>query len=770
MLKLFTFAMTALAMSLGMSLLPFFPQPLPILLAILVAFATYRTPRLGMTAGGAIIGIGLLYHLADFYFISFLGDLIARIVFIVVWLALFIAVPLIFNRYKSALAIDFGILAAMVLFFAPSYFLAIPLILASAVFFKKYVTFTMIYYVLLTVPLQIMQYFSYTVKDIVRPDWWLEAGSSPPIFVPLTSIVTDLGGSMTHFRLYDASQVFYAISGQVTWTPDWTTRTIQDALTQYLDSVPGFIMFLVIVVGLAVSLSLFTKFLTKEGLIGRGNRLFPIFNATMAAALFFILLSALQVPLAFTADVSASTMVLGIFGTLLLTLPNLFIDLNPNKPATNRDINDKTQELLERLQLLEGQVSKVTENIPVNISSPAGKVMVIKSSIEDTLDKSSKRLYTMGELDQKFDELENLSKDIEELDAQLNTILNEYQLFSSCEFSSWIGKLKAAGLDVQTTQNLDLPRDVPVEQKVEAIKQVLEAGHSVANEVAACAQPIYNVIRLLYDPTLPSKSRSLEFAAEHLTPEEAPWAAIEALYNAINNWKRQYGAEIQMSMRHLQASLAPIAVLSYQKDLLLPALGENTPKMLEYAQKAEMMKTAARIRAEKEELDILDVVNLEQDIQSFLAITDGTLSTLKSELIVEEETIERLLPTKDYLWEKNATLRERLETATEVLADPSKYKINQIMVDMPKYLSCVDEAVQTLAFYSERREFLLNYPLAEAAIEKRLKYKKQLLPQDLPFQPKFAAEYLRLYYTQRFGEYSFDRDTLALNKRAAPES
>jgi len=654
----------------------------------------------------------------------------------------------------------------MVLFFAPTYFLAIPLILASAVFFKKYVTFTMIYYVLLTVPLQIMQYFTYTVDKITRPDWWLEAGSSPPIFVPLTSIVNDLGGSMTHFRLYDASQVFYAISGQVTWVPDWTApRTIQDALTQYLDSVPGFIMFLVIVVGLAVSLTLFTKFLTKEGLIGRGNRLFPVFNATIAAALFFILLSALQVPLAFTADVSASTMVLGIFGTLLLTLPNFFMDLNPNRRATNKDINDKTQELLERLHLLEGQVNNVTENIPVNLSSPAGKVMVIKSSLEDTLEKSSKRLYTMGELDQKFDELENFPKEIEATDKQINTILNEYQIFSSCELSSWIGKLKAAGLEVQTTQNLDLPRDVPVEQKVEAIKQILESGHSVANEVAARAQPIYDVIRLLYDPTLPIKSRSLEFAAEHLTPKEAPWAAIEALYNAVNNWKRQYGAEIQVSMKYLQASLAPIAVLSYQKDLLLPALGENTPKMIEYAQKAEMMKTAARIRAEKEELDILDVVNLEQDIQSFLAITDGTLSTLKSELIVEEETIERLLPTKDYLWEKNETLRERLETATQMFANASKYKINQIMEDMPKYLSCVDEAVQTLAIYSERREFLLNYPLAEVAIEECLKRKTKIVPQDLPFQQKFAAEYLRLYYCQKYGEYTFDKENLALNKR-----
>ena len=124
------------------------------------------------------------------------------------------------------------------------------------------------------------------------------------------------------------------------------------------------------------------------------------------------------------------------------------------------------------------------------------------------------------------------------------------------------------------------------------------------------------------------------------------------------------------------------------------------------------------------------------------------------------------MPTKDYLWEKNSTLRERLKKVTETLANPSNYKINQIMENLPQYLSYVDEAVQTLAIYNERKEFLLNYPLAEAAIEEQLKQKERLTPKDLPFQPRFAAEYLRLYYTQRFGEFAFDKDEQVLTKRA----
>ena len=216
-LKIFTVFLTLIAMALAMSILPLFPSPLPILLAVLVAFLTFRDPRLGMPIGGVVIGFGLIFHLADLYFLSFLGAENVRIAVVVVFMALFISLPIVFHRYKSALAIDFGILAVVSLFSSQTYFLAIPLILASAVFFKKEVALTIIYYVLISVPLQIVQYFKYTVQPIslIYTQWYLQPGSSPPVFVPLNSILADLGASMSQFRLYDASQAVYTITGQL---------------------------------------------------------------------------------------------------------------------------------------------------------------------------------------------------------------------------------------------------------------------------------------------------------------------------------------------------------------------------------------------------------------------------------------------------------------------------------------------------------------------------------------------------------------------------
>jgi hypothetical protein len=765
-LKMITFLITSVSMALGMSFLPIFPQPLPILLAVLIGFVAFKSPRLGMTIGGAIIGIGLLFHLAEFRFISFLGDTTVRVAFIVIWLAMFIVLPLISNRYKSALAIDFGILAVTMLFFAPTYFLAIPLLLASAVYFKKNVVLSIIYYVLISVPLQIMQYYNDVVNVIVRSDWWLAAGSSPPLLVSLSSISKGLNLSVTQVRLFDISKVVYDIAGQTTWVPDWTGRTIKDALSQYLDSIPGLLMFVVIVVGLALTLIFFTRTMVKEGLIGKGDKLFQCFTATIAAALFFILLSALQVPLAFTADVNGITMVLGILATFAFTLPVAFIDSAPKNRASNTEIKEKAQTLLNKILVFEGQLDNIKNSIPVVVTAPEGKMLVIKDSLEDTLRNAEKHRYEQEELDQKFYQLDQLSKDIDSLEIELNVILSEYQILATCEYSNWAGKLKDAGLPILSIVNASFQKELVLEQRIEAIKQILDNGRVLSHEVISVADPIYGIIRSLYDPALPEKCRSVEFANEKLETKEAPWIVIEALYNSLNNWKRQYGVEIQVSMKYLQNSLESIASLSNQSEALLAVFGENNPKVLGYAKKAEEMKGNAQMMVEKEKLDILDVITLQSNVQEFLNIANDVLTILFTGLINDEDVIERLTPTKDFLWEENSTLNDRLKTATETLANPSNYKINQIMENLPAYLSYVDEAIQTLSVYDERKEFLLNYPLAEAAIEECLKVKQQIMPQDLPFQPRFAAEYLRLYYTQRYEEYSFDRDNAVLKKRS----
>jgi len=761
-LKLFTVFLTLIAMALAMSLLPLFPSPLPILLAVLVAFVTFKDPRLGMPIGGAVIGFGLIYHLADLYFLSFLGEENVRIAVVVVFMALFISLPIVFHRYKSALAIDFGILAVISLFSSQTYFLAIPLILASAVFFKKQVALTIVYYVLISVPLQILQYFKYTVQplSLLRSEWWLLPGSSPPVFIPLNSILADLNPSMSQFRLYDASKAVYTITGQLTWIPNFNGITLTDALNQYRDSIPGMLMFVVIVAGLSLALIFFARLLISQGSGSIADRLIPCFVATCAAAFFFIFLNALQTGLAYTADVGPGTMVFGILATLAFTFPAVFMSNTPKETTTTSDITDRTQALMGRLQVFENQLNNVRENIPVTVTSPEGKLAVIQDSLEDTLKKLSAHYYGPADLNQKFQELKNLGLVIDDLELELNTILSQYQIFVTCQLANWVGKLKETGVNVTPLANAEFQKEMTLDARIEAIKKILNDGRNLAKNVAEIAEPIYSIIRPLYDPSLPEKSGTIEFAMQKLDQKEAPWIAIEALDNGLNNWKKQYGAEISKSIYYLKNSLTPIIDLPAQSDSLAPVIGNKMPTILGHAKKAATIKEAA----DKEALDVLNLITVHELLDAFIDISKDIFSILNEALKDQEKAIEEMLPTSDYLWEKNVTLKDRMEEAVALLSDP-KAKMNEVMENLPKFEGYLDECIQTLTLYDERKEFLLNYPMAKLTIEDLLKQKYTLVIQDLPFPTKYSAEYLRLFYLQNYNEFNFDKMNSVLTRK-----
>jgi len=80
---------------------------------------------------------------------------------------------------------------------------------------------------------------------------------------------------------------------------------------------------------------------------------------------------------------------------------------------------------------------------------------------------------------------------------------------------------------------------------------------------------------------------------------------------------------------------------------------------------------------------------------------------LYSQLLVEEEAIERSLPAKDYPWGKNISLTCRLKMATETLKN-RKSRTNQTLANLPIFLSTINETLQTLTIYREEKEFLLS--------------------------------------------------------------
>jgi hypothetical protein len=768
-LRILTFIVTFASMMLGLSLMPLFPQPLPTIISFLIAFVTFKNHgRTGMSIGSLLIGLSLVYHLSRMNFISMLGEPVIRALVIIVLLFLFVALPFLFNHYEDAIAIDLGIIAAMLLFFGQTYYFAIPLILIAAVLFKKTKSgLTLSYYVLISLPLQIMQYLKF-VLNLNNIHWWVDPTLSPPLYAPLSDIFKDMQGSMTQFRLLETSKVIETIAGQVTLIPGPTMQTMGEVLSRYADSLPGIILFLVIVFGLVSAAAFIARAPVTKSYAMHSEMLLSAMTATSATALFFLFLSGLQGPLAFRAKIDSSQMVIGILATCIFTILASMVNYTPKKSATiemrSKMIMEKAKDLArDRLHVLESLLNKVKSSIPIDVSSTEGKLLIIKDKLNDTLSKTSARFYDLSELDEKFNELDNgISNEIDNLMAELDVTLIKYQIYVSSEYSTWIRKLEEIGLDVKTTAKTDFQKELPLEMRIDLVKEVLEGGRFLATEVIQVVEQIYDIIKSLCDPKLPEESPTITFAKQKLDEKTAPWIAIDALYTSLNNWEKQYSAEISKSVEYLQNSLASIVNLSTQSERLLPVLGDNLSKMMDHAKRAEDIK----IGIEKKTLNVMNIIIIRDVLQSSLNIARDVLSILYEELTSKEESIESMLLTKDYLWEKNVTLRERMTSEMEIISNSSKYELNQVMENLPKSLSYLDECVGTIARYNEKEELLLNYPIAEIAIEDLLRQKKQISAQDLPFEPKYAEEYLRLFYSQRYREFSFDEANMLLMRKA----
>jgi hypothetical protein len=495
--------------------------------------------------------------------------------------------------------------------------------------------------------------------------------------------------------------------------------------------------------------------------ISHGERLLPTLSATVGVALFFILASSLQGALAFRVDVNGAQMALATFATLLFTLPTFLMDYTPKERASVDMIMEKAKELKVKLQSSEDELCEVKGSLPISCGPFEVKMLMVNDTLNDILSKASMRLEDASEIDNIFSDLDSLSREIDNVMSELDVAVGEYQIFVNCEYSKWLGMFKDIGLETQVTAKTAFQPAEPLKIRIDQIKEILEAGRTLAHEIIKVAEQAYDVIRSFYDPGLPEENQSIVFAKKKLDEQATPWIALDALFNALTNWNKQYKVQISKSVDHLQSALAFIANLSIQNGRLQQVLGDDFPKMMENVKKAETIK----LDIEKRKLNIINVIAIKDVFQFSLSIARDVLSILYEKLKSKEKAVELLSPSEDFLWEKNDALIKRMDSAMEITSKSSNVKLSEVLESLPKFLSYVDECVETIALYTDMEELLLNYPIAEMAVENLFREKQSVSAKDLPFEPKYAAEYLKLFYSQKYREFSFDKANMLLTKK-----
>jgi len=161
---------------------------------------------------------------------------------------------------------------------------------------------------------------------------------------------------------------------------------------------------------------------------------------------------------------------------------------------------------------------------------------------------------------------------------------------------------------------------------------------------------------------------------------------------------------------------------------------------------------------------VLKVILIRDTILSTVNVVGRIIGLLYYHLQDLEFNINLLLPREDYEWNRNMTLTERMNQSLEVINNYERYRIDEIITHLYRVLSYIDEAVDTIEYYNERREMLLNYPVFAKKITRILDEKKEVKLDELGVAEKYGREYLKMYLRTTYSPLTLEETTDSLRR------
>lgn len=758
--KLVTFVVTMASMALGFTLIPLLPSPLPIIIAFLVAYAVFKDKIYGAMAGSLIISLGLFYHLSRIGFFQLIHDPVKNTVLMALIIAPFVICPAMFNNNLQIIAMDMGIIAVSLLFFRSTFYLAIPLILVFATIYKgRGIAYTFVYYASISLPLQIMQYLK-----------TFEEGMLPPLYTPLDLIYHDIQSQLTTISLDTLKRVFNTITGIM--PPDVVINGEATAFANFINSIPGMILFFIIMSGLISVIAIMNMRMPdpvkKAAIPGKYVDvlvyILPIVAAAITNLVFFLAIDSLQAPLAFQATVDQSILVGSTTFTILFSAPVAFskyiIDLKEVRSSRSHALIEESGKLLERIEEYNVIIDGLGTSVPENLMDLKTRMLIVEDEAEEIEQNAEESIQDLSELDIDLRRIYNeLKLDVESFETQLDVALRDFYIKIKFEYLESVGEIRELGLDVDAPEVPELDIDAPLMEKVEHINNIIDSGRVLVEKLIDTSDKIYEIISSLFEPNLPRDSATLQISRQKIEEDE-PWVIIKAILVSLKNWEKQYSADILNATRPINDSIETIIQLSKRKSSLMPLLGDK----YELIQSLSEQMTKRSFEEEDENLKVLKVILIRDTILSTVNIVGRIIGLLYYHLQDLEFNINLLLPREDYEWNRNMTLTERMNQSLEVINNYERYGIDEIITHLYRVLSYIDEAVDTIEYYNERKEMLLNYPVFQKKITRILDEHGEVRLGDLGVAEKYGIEYLKMYHRTTYSPLTLEETTDSLRR------
>ena len=527
----------------------------------------------------------------------------------------------------------------------------------------------------------------------------------------------------------------------------------KEAVDQLVNSVPGIIFFMVIMVGFISIIALLNLKMpdpVQETVIpGKYVDILvyvlPIIAAGITNLIFFVSIDKLQTPLAFQATVNQTILLNSTAFTILFSAPVSFskylLDMREVKEVRSVALNDECEYQLAKLKRYIGLINRMHSPVPDNFIELKTRMLIAQDEVKE-IKASTVNAKDLKEIDENLRRIYNGLKDeIDSFEMQLDIALRDYYVKTKFEYLEAAGEIIDLGMNVEAPNQLWEDMEVPLESKLDYIEGIVESGHQLVEELIDMSDKIYEIISSLFEPTLPKNSATLMISREMLDEDE-PWVIIDAILVSLKNWEKQYGADIVNATKPIVDSVETIIQLSKRQSSLTSLLGHRYNEIKELAESVEQRNFAP----DDENLKVLKVILIRDTILSTVAVVGQIIGILYYHIKELEFNINLLLPREDYEWNKNLTLTERMNQSLEVINNYEQYRIDEIITHLYRVLSYIDEAVETIEYYNERKEMLLNYPVFEKKIGRIIDEKGEVKLSELGVAERYGREYLKMYH------------------------
>jgi hypothetical protein len=416
--------------------------------------------------------------------------------------------------------------------------------------------------------------------------------------------------------------------------------------------------------------------------------------------------------------------------------------------------------LLDDLEINVRLVDTMRSPLPENVSEIRNRMLIVMDELQYIIDKASDETTDLREMNEKYERAAKiLSKNVDDFPEQLNIAVDDHLLKIRYEVLESVNLMKELGFHIELP-NIPENQHAPLEAKIMSVKNFYRAGRTVTNELIKEVEEIYIIISSLYDRSLPRVSPTIQISKQKVE-EDDPWIVVEALVQAVRNWERQYSKQIDTSVQQLSRSFINIQNLGEKEDQLKPLFGHEYQKIRNLSKGVQFKQHDYQ----REEYQVLRVVEVRDAIYSFTEVLGGILQILYQKLKNLGESIVELMPLPNYQWGSNTTLLQRIEGLLETVANYRSRRLDEALDNLYRGNAYIEEALETLEYYYERREMLLNYPVLEKRIEEVYKANELVNLKDLPVTDKYAEEYLKIYYNKHFPQLAFIESDKTLRKR-----